>query len=417
MPGIRSNSTLLILILVQALATVSCRRQRTQEDLGEKPSVEAVPVEAVKVKRGPISSFILASSTVKSISQVEVLAEVTGIVAKVYREEGDRVKKGRLLALIRNPLLRIAYDKAKLNVEKLKRDRQATKRLMDKGISSKSQYEEIDFRYRQALIDLKRAREDRTNLWVTAPVSGVISSRTVKRGERAVPNKQLFSIVNPWQLEVDVYLPEKHLPQVKDGQEARILATSLNQKMFCGLVKRISPIVDKVSGTVKVTVQVRRQEPLGGVCPPAGKKKKRRHADKPKPAHWLRPGMYVDVRIITRTAKAVLIVPRKALIYEEAKSLIYVIKGKKARRKQVHIGDQYKNMVEIRSGLKEGDLVIIVGHHGLKEGAQVKIVNSRQVKTGVKDKARHEAGKGPSGMAKGVLPIKAHKKPLKSQRR
>jgi len=345
--------------------------------MGDKPAAQDVPVEVVKIRRGPISSFILASSTVKSISQVEVHAEVTGIVSRIYKEEGDRIRRGRMLALIRNPLLKIAYEKAKLNVEKLKRDRKATKGLMDKGISSKSQYEEIDFRYRQALIDLKRARQDRTNLWVTAPVSGVIASRNVKRGERASPNKHLYSIVDPDKLEVDVHLPEKHLPQVKEGQEARILATSLDKIVFCGKVKRVSPVVNKVSGTVKVTVQVSKHRPLGQVCPKPKKKKKT------KSGPWLRPGMYVDVRIITRTVQSVLIVPRKALIHEEAKTLVYIVRDNKARRRQVVIGDQYRNMIEIRSGVREGEQVIIVGHHGLKEGARVRLIGKKKPKSGV----------------------------------
>ena len=114
-------------------------------------------------------------------------------------------------------------------------------------------------------------------------------------------------------------------------------------------MKRIAPIVDPKSGTVKVTVAV-------GAKP------------------GLRPGMYVDVNLVTATHGEAVLVPKRAVVYDNEQMYVYRMKGTD-RVERVFIKPLLadKHNVEPVSGLLAGDRVVVAGQAGLKEGALVKL--------------------------------------------
>jgi RND family efflux transporter MFP subunit len=114
-------------------------------------------------------------------------------------------------------------------------------------------------------------------------------------------------------------------------------------------VKRVAPIVDPKSGTVKVTVEV---------------------GSKP----GLRPGMYVDVELVTASREDAVLVPKRALIHDGESTFVFRLGDeRKVERIPIELALSDKANVEPRGGLAPGDKVVVAGHAGLKDGALVRL--------------------------------------------
>jgi membrane fusion protein (multidrug efflux system) len=151
-----------------------------------------------------------------------------------------------------------------------------------------------------------------------------------------------------------VYVPEKHLQQLRPGQVARINAPSLGGEGYIGSIMRISPVVDPRSGTVKVTVALGWQP-------------------------GLRPGLYVDVDLVTAVHQDALLVPKRALVYDNDRMFVFRLqndeetKERRAERVMIEPVLTDKAFIEPLEGLEPGDQVIIAGQAGLKDGVLVSL--------------------------------------------
>ena len=181
--------------------------------------------------------------------------------------------------------------------------------------------------------------------------------RMVNLGDQVSISQHLFDIVDFDSLVARIYVPEKNLALLQAGQPARLSAQALNAHAYTGTVERISPVVDPKSGTIKVTVAV------GG-----------------QPG--LRPGLYVDVDLVTAVHAKALRVPKRALIYDN--DLIYVYKlGDDSRVQRVTVVPTLmdRDYVEPASGLAAGDQIVVAGQAGLKTGSLVSLPETQEAST------------------------------------
>ena len=128
---------------------------------------------------------------------------------------------------------------------------------------------------------------------------------------------------------------------------------------FKGWIKRISPVVDPASGTFKVTVGVENTN------------------------NMLRPGMFVNVEIITETHNDVVLIPKTAIVYENEYMNVYVVRDSIARKIRLQPGFEDNQKVESLNEIKSGEQVIVVGQSGMKDETPVKIVSERKNTIGI----------------------------------
>jgi RND family efflux transporter MFP subunit len=131
---------------------------------------------------------------------------------------------------------------------------------------------------------------------------------------------------------------------------AEITTEVLEGTLFKGDVKLINPRIDVQTGTVKVTVEV---------------------FDK---SLRLKPGMFVEVRIAIGMKEDVLVIPRKALLYKQNKTYVFVMDRSQVSQREVLLGLTEEDEVEITEGLNEGEVIVVVGVEGLKDGQRVDVV-------------------------------------------
>jgi len=323
--------------------------QEADIEAGEEE--EALPVEAIRIRRAPIEAVLPSSTSLEAERAVSVHSQTSGLVRFLGVEEGDTVREGQLLLRVDDEEQRSALRKAEAQLRKQRRELARYKRLFEDKLLSDQDFNESHYQLEQLEIAFDDARRRLDYTRVKAPISGTVSVRSVQFGDRVQEGQQLFEIVDLDSLIAPVYLPEKRLEELRVGQTARIVAKALGEHSFEGVVKRIAPTVDAKTGTIKVTIAVGRRD-------------------------GLRPGMYVDLGLVTAQHGNAILVPKRCLVYDRDQVFLFRIDGdQRAERVFVEAQLENRDFVEPREGFEEGDLLVTAGQAGLKAGALVEIVD------------------------------------------
>lgn len=321
------------------------------EDNGTKDDEEEdpVPVDVAVLERGPIESVIRASATLAAENEVAVVAEAARRVEKIHVEEGDRVRAGQVLLRLQDDEQRSIVAKTEIALAKAKREYERQKKLNEQELSSEQALSDAEYEYDRQRIALEDAQRELSYTQVQAPINGTITARTVSVGDQVQIGQELFHIIDFESLVARIYVPEKDLNQLHTGQPARVTARAITDEPYAASVLRIAPVVDPQTGTVKATLAV------GG-----------------QPG--LRPGLFVDVELVTEVHDDAVLVPKRALVYDNDQIFVYRLgEERKVSRLLVvpTLSDKY--FIEPMEGLSEGDTVVIAGQTGLRNGVRVSL--------------------------------------------
>ena len=336
------------------------------EKASAKPEATAViPVQARQAERGDISEYFETTTRVLAERRVEVLAEGVGQCISVSVEEGDAVKKGQVLAELDRKEMEAALAQARVNVQQTKYQMQKAKEQFEKGILSSFEAENAKFMFEQAEAALNVQDVRIQNQTITAPIDGVVTKRTLQAGQMVAAGVPAFSIVDPASYILPINPPEKELPGLHIGQEAKVTIDANEGHDFTATVRRINPAVDPVSGTVKVTLDF---------------------ADADRAL--LREAAFARVRLVMATRPNAILVPKDVIIEENARRYLMVVretgKGEDgepkyiADRVEIQTGLEDKDRMEVTSGIEENTLFVTLGHQTLKAGSLVSITSAEK---------------------------------------
>lgn len=344
-----------------------------------------VYVKVLVLKRGDLKVTVTATATgtIKAEDEVKVSAQRTGRILRLNFEEGDFVKTGDLIAELdsREAEMQVRQAEAELraaearlvqarvNLEDSERSLKRMKSLYKDGLVSEQEVDTAQKAYDlnhslyegslgnlkglKASLDLARIQFDYS--FIRAPITGVISQRPVEIGDTVLLGSPVATIVQPDRLYVKANIDEVDAGRVFVGQPVEITIDAFPGKVFKGNIIRVSPIVLGVKQETR-TFEVR----VGFTEREKG----------------IKPGMSADIDIITDTLKDILSVPSNTVIEKKGIKMVYIVDGRRARLVPVEIGLSTWNYIEIKKGLKEGDMIITnLDTPGLKDGSRVKIVN------------------------------------------
>lgn len=341
-------------ILASVLLT-GCNQASSSTAATTAEAVVAVPVEASVSRNGEISSSYRTTATLEARAEAEVISKAVGIVQRILVEEGDEVSAGQLLAVLDNERQQYSLNKEKAELNRLSSELKRMAEMHQRKLISADVFEKLQWQHDalQATVNLAELALKETE--IRAPISGVVARRYVKTGQLVNQHvaQSLFHIVSNQQLEAVVHLPEQQLAQARVGQTALLQFAGITP-VSAELV-RISPVVDAASGTVRAVLKVANEQ------------------------QQLKPGMFAQVQLQFDVKTDALLVPKRALMNTDNSQTVFVIDSEnKVSRKQVHLGYQADNTVEILSGLALGDQVVIAGQSALKDDALVNVVTVRE---------------------------------------
>ena len=237
------------------------------------------------VERRTISEYITADTTVEAERLIDVLADASGEILEVFVEEGDRVAAGAVLARLDQRELKLELREAEIDLESSERSFHQTEELRNTNIVSEEEYEQQKYRLQMSEIMVEKARLRLANTEIVSPLSGIVTHRYIELGDTVGSNQKTFSVGDFDPLLATIHIPEKDLALVRVGQDVAVSAESAPGRQLAGVVRRVSPIVEAESGTVKIRIQIL------------------------PPTEPLKPGMFIPVYLADRpdlqTARAV----------------------------------------------------------------------------------------------------------------
>ncbi len=341
-----------------------------------------VVFDTAKVVKGDIINTVTATGTIQDTVTVQVGTQVSGVIAKIFVDFNSVVKKGQLLAKLDETPLKAALDQSKAAVESAEADfkyKEATyersKALMDKNLIAKADWDQAVYNYESSKANLASAKanydRNKTNLSyasIYSPIDGVVLSRAVDEGQTVAASfntPTLFTIANDLtRMRVEAAVDEADIGQVKLGQRVEFNVDAYPDLVFNGKVSqiRLQPVV--TSNVVTYTVLI----------------------EAPNPDLKLMPGMTANATIYVSENKDVLTVNSKALRFTPDPALrAEIMKGKNLPQGGQFAGGQNRNFANVDAGVKRPPAVWI------KNGDDIRRV---RVETGVSDGTNTEIKSG-----------------------
>lgn len=331
----------------------SCDQQSFSQDEEGEEDTFVLPVEAAEVVAGDISAFFTGTATLEAEEETDVVARVGGVVEEIFVEEGGEVQAGQVLAKLDDDQLTLQLERSRANLEKLENSFRRSQGLFEKSLLSTEDFQSTKYEYEYQKAEFNLAELELGYTSIRAPISGVIAQRFVKIGNMILPNQAAFHIKGLDPIIAVLHVPEHQMSKLSTGQEARLRFDALENTELIGRIDRISPVVDPLTGTLKVTVAVE------------------------DTSRRLKPGMFVRVHIIHDTHRQAVLVPKDAVITEDKLKTVFVVDGDVARRRTIETGYINTSHIEVLEGLSPGDRVVTAGKGSLKDATPIEVISER----------------------------------------
>jgi membrane fusion protein (multidrug efflux system) len=347
------NVIICLIVLVGFLmAAAGCgNNSNSAQDKDEEEEV-FVPVEVSEVTVGDISAYFTGTASLEAEEETEVVAKVGGVVTAILVEEGDYVEAGQILARLDDEKLTVQLEQTRANLQKLESEYLRSEELFDKGLISAEEYQAAKYEYEYQKESFNLAKLDVRYVNIRSPISGVVSERLIKVGNMILLNQATFHVTGLEPLLAVLHVPERNIGKLQVGHNATLIVDAMEDFEFSGRIKRISPVVDPSTGTLKVTVDV---------------------IDETK---RLKPGMFTRINITYDTHTEAMLVPKDAIIAEDRESAVFVVRDSVAFRQTVKTGYTDPTHIEILAGLQPGDIIVTTGKGSLKDSAKVELVSN-----------------------------------------
>lgn len=329
----------------------ACQQGNEAEQPDDQEETPPVPVETSNPVRGDMLAVYSGTAPIEAFAEADVIAKVDGEVREVLVEEGDEVSAGQIIARLDGDRLRLELNESGARLRKMQRDFERNQDLRTKGLLSEGDFEKLqyDLEALQASYNLAKLELDYTQ--IRAPIAGVISERYIKRGNTINVGDPVYRVTNFDPLVAYLHVPEREFRQLAKGQPVGLDVDALDGPPIIASVTRVSPVVDPVTGTFKITIEIRDEQ------------------------RRIKPGMFARIGVVYDTHVNALQVPRSALVEDLGEVSVFVVEDGHAVRRAVEIGISDRGMVEIMSGLGDEDEVITVGQVGLQPDSPVEVIN------------------------------------------
>ena len=277
---------------------------------------------------------------------------VSGKVDRVYVDEGDRVADGQILAEVESNDYVSLLEIAEAGLLRAQDAFDRFEPLVKEGAFAESNFIELKSGLAQAVAARNIAQKRLRDTELRTPIPGIVGVKNVEVGQMVSPAVPVFTVVKTDIIVARVAIPESEVGMIEVGNRAAVTISALGDLEIQGVVSLVGAVADPQTRTYIVKVEL------------------------VNPNLRLRPGMIVQASILTDRETQTLTVPLQAIV-RDADNLSYVFtvnsNQNRAERRRIVPGTVLQNAIEISSGLKPGELVIVGGIHKLRDGAPIAI--------------------------------------------
>lgn len=323
---------------------------------------EKVRVESIELTK-QLPARIIADPNKKALISTFIEASINDIEANI----GDTIRKGEMLACVTSPqigLLRAEFDKAKAKLKIAEDHFDRAEKLYKEDVISRKKYLAVQLEKDEALVDYNYAHKKLlaiglkeselqeapvghssavgSTIHLYAPLSGIVTKREASLGQKVSSSDMLFEITdlsNVW-VEADLFVSDLNI--VDSKQKVFASVNAYPERVFEGKVVNIGNTVNDKTKTVKIHVEIENEDLA------------------------LKPGMFANLSITIGNKENTIVVSKNAVLDDEGQKIVFVMEGKDYHKHVVTTGIENHDKIEIISGLKENDLVVVEGNFQLK---------------------------------------------------
>jgi membrane fusion protein (multidrug efflux system) len=315
---------------------------------GGKPAGALIKVSIVIAQKQSVSNSVQAIGNIMADEEVELHAETQGRITKIGFAEGSVVTKDKQLIKIYDGDLQAQLNKALIN-KKLKQETEnRNKQLLDKGGISQEAYDLSLTDLNSINADIEILKESIKHTVIVAPFSGKIGLKYVSEGSFVNSASKIASIQKIDRIKIEFSVPERYVSQISNGTEVNFKVEGI-QKTFKAKIYAIEPKVDVVNRNVV----------LRAICENSN--------------GVLLPGLFAKVNVPLNNKEGVFLIPTQSVVPILKGQKVFVVKGDSAIEQEVEVAGRNELNVEIVSGLKTGDSIIVSGIIQMKQGVKVKV--------------------------------------------
>lgn len=307
-----------------------------------------VSVNLMIVKDTAVNNQIDITGTIDANERVSLISQTAGNITGIYFTEGAKVTKGQLLVKVYNQDLQASLQQVKAQMVLARDINNRNKILLEKEAVSKEEYETSmsSLNAMKAQSDVIRAQIARTE--IRAPFSGTIGLRNVSPGGYLSPATSIATLVNINPAKVTFSVPERYLPIIGPGSKVSFTIES-SQKVFNATVYAIEPSLDATSRTITV------------------------RAKAPNADNLLTAGSFAKINLTLDQIPKTIMVPTECVIPDIKSSKVYVYENGIAVARDVKTDMRTDTKIQVISGLKQGDSIVVSGLIQIRPKSPLKI--------------------------------------------
>jgi len=332
-------------VLLSAIAACSEQKvKQTQE--------KNIPVKVMKITTLQTASTMNYVGTVEESAAVSLSFPLMGTVEEVLVQEGQRVRKGQLLAALNTATAENSYQ---ATLATLRQAQDAYDRLVkvhENGSLPDIKFVEIETGLQQAKSMAAIAKKNLDDCKLYAPRDGVIATRNVEPGGSINPVVAAFKLVSIDKVLVKIAVPENEIGSISVGQSAEVVVAALDNAAFTGKIEMIGVTAHAISHTYEAKISIN------------------------NPQSKIMPGMVCKVSLAGAAGTAEIVVPNRTIrISADGKQYVWLAENNTAKRRFVKTGKLVDNGIAVTEGLSVGDKLIVEGFQKVSEGMKISIEN------------------------------------------
>lgn len=345
----------LSIILTSAFFLNACGDEA--ENGNNVPRERLVPVETITLERTGFDEIVYLTGTVEALDDALVASETSGRVQSI-RERGTIVRQGDVIAKIDDSIIRSAFDAAKAQYELAEDAFRRQTALHADSIISTLEYNSALAMRDQARAQLEQVQKQLNDANISAPISGRIEERFVREGELVGPGAPVVRIVNTDRVKLVAGVPERFAGDIREGSPVNVTFRSYSIDDLTARVTFAGNMINPDTRSYPVEIEIS------------------------NPQRLLKPEMVADLQILRRVVDDSIIIPRSAIVRDEAGPNVFVLREGNGRQTaqlvSITTGITSGALVQVLDGLQDGDEIVTSGQNVLNQGDRVNIVQNRR---------------------------------------
>ncbi|MDR3611088.1 MAG: efflux RND transporter periplasmic adaptor subunit [Ignavibacteriaceae bacterium] len=328
--------------------TIGCGNKNRPEIVKDKIAyADTISVETTKVEKKDIVLVKTYSASLEGEEQANIISKIPERIIKINVKVGDYVSKGSVIISIDKSGASSQYYQAQAAYLNSQKDKERMKALYQEGAVSQQM---LDGAQTQFEVNKANFEAAKSTVELTTPLSGIVTAVNANVGDLANPGVVLAVIANSQNMKAVFSVGENDVPGFYVGQPANVYSELKPDLIKNGKIVQISRSANVQSRTFEMKALFSNT------------------ADK-----WFKPGMFCRVNVDLKNLKGTLAIPYSSVIMDNYTSVVFVVKDGKASLKNIKTGITDGKLIEVLSGLNEGDVVVTLGMNKLKDGIIVRV--------------------------------------------